>query len=153
MIKKIYLATDHAGFEFKEETKQILKNNFAEIEIIDGGAFDYDPDDDYPDFIIPVAKKISQNPNNCRAIIFGGSGQGEAIAANRFANVRAVVYYGYDEDILRLSRDHNDANILSLGARFIKKENLEKILNIWLFQEFSEKSRHQRRIAKLENTK
>jgi ribose 5-phosphate isomerase B len=129
MLKKIYLASDHAGFEHKEETRSILKNIFPEIEVIDCGPENYNPDDDYPDFIKKAAEKISKEPQN-KAIIFGGSGQGEAIVANRFSNVRAVVYYGFENEILKLSREHNDANILSIGARFVERKYLENILNI-----------------------
>ncbi len=128
--KKIYLASDHAGFEHKEEAREILENLYPEIEVIDCGPTEYNPDDDYPDFISRAALGVSENPENSKGIIFGGSGQGEAMVANRFKNVRATVYYGHDTEILKLSREHNDANILSIGARFVEKYYLEEILNI-----------------------
>ncbi len=122
-MKKILLATDHAGFSFKEKTKEILKSKKYEFE--DMGAFEYNKDDDYPDFISKAAHKVSLHPDKYIAIIFGGSGQGEAIVANRFKNVRAIVYYGGNTDILELSKKHNDANVLSIGARFVYPEDLE----------------------------
>jgi len=147
-MKKILLATDHAGFEIKEKTIEILKNNNLEFE--DFGAFEYNLDDDYPDFISQVAEKISGNSNEYLGIIFGGSGQGEAITANRFKNIRAIVYYGFEKEILKLSKDHNNANVLSIGARFIKEEDLEDIILTWINEKFSKKERHQRRIEKIE---
>lgn len=149
----IYLATDHAGFEYKEKVKEILENKFSDtFDIIDCGAKTYDSADDYPDFISLAAEKVSKNKNSL-GIIFGGSGQGEAIVANRYKNVRATVYYGGQSEILKLSKEHNNANILSLGARFIKEHELEEILTIWLHGKFSEEERHIRRIKKIESTK
>jgi len=143
---KIVLATDHAGFELKEKIKQYLINN--NIEVKDFGAFVYDKNDDYPDFIFPAAKYVSDN-SNVKGIIFGGSGQGEAISANRILGVRAAVYYGSKNEIIDLSRQHNDANILSMGARFISKEEAIEAINSWLKIEF-EGGRHKRRIEKLD---
>lgn len=147
--KKIYLATDHAGFEYKEKVKEILKNKFSKnYEIFDCGAENFNINDDYPDFISIAAKKVSENYENSLGIILGGSGQGEAMVANRYKNVRATVFYGGDMEILKLSKNHNNANILSIGARFINQDNLEKIISTWLEEKFSEKERHQRRINK-----
>lgn len=146
-MKIIFLAADHAGFELKEEIKKFLFEENYKVE--DRGAFELNPDDDYPDFIAPVAKAVSENPENARGIILGGSGQGEAICANRFKNVRAAVFYGGPEEIIKLSREHNDANILSLGARFLKKEEALKAVKIWLQAPFSGDERHIRRIKKL----
>ena len=127
MNKKIFLATDHAGFEHKQEVKNILEKEFSKnFEIIDCGSFEYKASDDYPDFIKKAAQKVSENPKENIAIIFGGSGQGEAMVANRFENVRATVFYGGSFEILELSKKHNNANILSIGARFTKKEGLKK---------------------------
>ena len=152
--KIIYLATDHAGFEHKEKVKEILENKFSNnFDFSDCGAKEYNPADDYPDFISIAAEKVSKNPENSLAIIFGGSGQGEAMVANRYKNVRATVYYGGEKEILRLSKKHNNANILSLGARFIKEYELEEILTIWLNEKFSEEKRHIRRIEKIDKLK
>ena len=143
---KIYIATDHAGFKLKNYLKEKIYEKGYDIE--DCGAFKFDPLDDYPDFIIPAARKIS-NDSNAMGIIIGGSGQGEAIAANRIRGIRAIVYYDGPIDIIKLSRLHNDANILSLGARFITSEKAIEVINIWLDTSF-EGDRHNRRIKKLD---
>ncbi|MBI1971365.1 MAG: RpiB/LacA/LacB family sugar-phosphate isomerase, partial [Candidatus Wildermuthbacteria bacterium] len=138
----IYIAADHAGFELKEEIKKYLIEQNKEFE--DLGAFELDKDDDYPDFIAPVAKKVAENPGQNRGIVFGGSGQGEAIVSNRFKGVRAAVYYGGNPGIVKLSRQHNDANVLSLGARFLTKEQALEAVELWLSASF-EGGRHARR--------
>ena len=144
---KIFLGADHAGFELKEEVKKYLINSGFEVQ--DKGAYSYNKDDDYPDFVIPVAKKVSESPNHI-GIIFGASGQGEAIAANRIKGVRAVIYYGGSIKIVKLSRTHNYANILSLGAKFVNKKESIKAVRIWLKTRFSNKPRHIRRIKKID---
>ncbi len=141
----IYLASDHAGFELKEKVKQFLKEHGHYAE--DLGAFAFKQDDDYPDWIKPAAEKISKSPGD-RAIIFGGSGQGEAMVANRFKHVRATVLYKFDKDIVTLSREHNDANVLSLGARFLSEKDALRAVKLWLATDFSGEERHKRRIAK-----
>ena len=143
---KIYIAADHAGFNLKNYLKKQLLADGYDIE--DCGAFDFDPLDDYPDFIIPAAEKVANQPNS-KGIIIGGSGQGEAMAANRIQGVRATVYYDGPIDIIKLSRLHNNANILSLGARFLSVERATEILNIWLEEKF-EGERHENRINKLD---
>tara|TARA_Y100000389_G_scaffold38242_1_gene32586 strand:- start:9347 stop:9802 length:456 start_codon:yes stop_codon:yes gene_type:complete len=143
----IVLATDHAGFELKEVVKQsLIKLNF---EVKDFGAFEYDASDDYPDFINPAAKFISEN-QGVMGIIFGGSGQGEAMAANRFKGVRAAVFYDGPDEIINLSRLHNNANVLSLGSRFINSDRAIELIERWLDVEF-EGGRHQKRIQKLDS--
>ncbi|MBI2098687.1 MAG: RpiB/LacA/LacB family sugar-phosphate isomerase [Candidatus Wildermuthbacteria bacterium] len=142
----IYLATDHAGFELKEEIKKYLGELGMETE--DMGAFHFDPDDDYPDFVIPAAQKVSENPEENRAIIFGASGQGEAIAANKAQGVRAAVYYGGPLDLVKLSRSHNNANVLSLGAKFLTLEEAKEAVKLWLETGF-DGGRHERRIEKI----
>ena len=104
--------------------------------------------DDYPDFIFPCARAVAADPTS-RGIILGGSGQGEAMAANRVKGVRAAVFYNGPEEIIKLSREHNNANILSLGARFMSKEEIYKMLEIW-FEDPFEGGRHERRIEKLD---
>ena len=143
---KIYLAADHAGFDLKSHLKKQLIADGYNIE--DCGAFEFDPLDDYPDFIIPAAEKVANQPNS-RGIIIGGSGQGEAMAANRIQGARAAVYYDGPVDIIKLSRLHNNSNILSLGARFLLPEKAIAILNIWLKEKF-EGGRHKNRINKLD---
>ena len=143
---KIFLAADHAGFELKE----FLSNHLIQLgyNVEDCGAYEMDSTDDYPDFIIPAARKVASDPDS-RGIIIGGSGQGEAIAANRIKGVRAAVYYDGPIDIVKLSRSHNNANILSLGARFIANEKAVEVVKMWLNEPF-EGGRHQKRIDKLD---
>ncbi|HEY4510028.1 MAG TPA: RpiB/LacA/LacB family sugar-phosphate isomerase [Candidatus Paceibacterota bacterium] len=142
----IYLASDHAGFALKEKIKEYL-GEFG-TEVADKGAFGLDSDDDYPDFVILAAQKVAQDLKNNRGIIFGGSGQGEAIAANKIQGIRAAVYYGGALDIVKLSRTHNNANILSLGARFLTPDQAKEAVRLWLETPF-EGGRHERRIDKI----
>jgi len=148
MISKIYIASDHAGFEYKEMLKPFLRDLGHAVE--DLGPLKMDENDDYPDFISLAAKAVSVNPENSRGVILGGSGQGEAIVANRFPNVRAAVYYGGNTGIVVKSREHNNSNILSLGARFISKEEAQDAVKLWLETEFPQEERHLRRIGKIE---
>lgn len=145
---KVYLASDHAGFELKKTLLNYLSTLDYEIE--DLGPFKLDLKDDYPDFIKPTAIKVSEDLDS-RAIVIGGSGQGEAIVCNRVNGVRAVVYYGGPEEIIKLSKEHNDANILSLGARFLSEDEAIKAVEIWLKTDFSGDSRHVRRIKKIDS--
>ena len=161
---KIVLATDHAGFELKEVLKPYLVELGYEVE--DKGAYELDPADDYPDFISLAAKAVSEDPENTRGIVVGGSGQAEAMTANRFSNVRAALFYGpmlpqsavdvtgkMSEDpfeFLKLSREHNDSNILSLGARFLTEEQAKYAVKLWLETKFSGAERHARRHKKIE---
>ena len=142
----IHLATDHAGLELKNAIKDYLIGKGHEV--TDHGAHEYDAQDDYPDFNFPCARAVAANSEN-RGIILGGSGQGEAMAANRIKGVRAAVYYGSEREIARLSREHNNANVLSLGARFISEQEIYDIIETWLDEPF-EGGRHQRRIDKLD---
>ena len=144
---KLYIGTDHAGFELKEALVAFLRAEGHEVE--DFGAHSLDALDDYPDFIRPVAEAVAQD-KHARGIILGGSGQGEAMCANRVKGARAVVYYGGAVDIVLLSREHNDANILSLGARFIEGEEAKEVVKLWLATPFSGAEKHARRIKKLD---
>jgi ribose 5-phosphate isomerase B len=141
---KIHLATDHAGFEHKESLKAYLLSKGYEV--IDHGAKELNEGDDYPGFISSAAKAVIADAES-KAIVFGGSGEGEAMVANRFKGVRAAVYYGGNKDILIFSRAHNDANVLSLGARFLVEEEVNEAADIWLQTEFSGDERHVRRLA------
>jgi ribose 5-phosphate isomerase B len=146
---KIFIASDHAGFELKKFLVEHL--SLASHEIKDLGAKEFKQDDDYPDFISLVAKEISRDPSGAKGIVIGGSGQGEAICANKFYGIRAAVYYGGNMDIVKLSREHNDANVLSLGARFLAHADALNAVNLWLKTPFSGDERHKRRIQKLFN--
>ena len=146
MNKTIVLATDHAGFELKEHVKRFLIKKGYDIK--DFGALEYDGLDDYPDFILPAAKYISEH--KLIGIIFGGSGLGEAMAANRIKGIRAAVFYNGPNEIVELSRLHNNANILSIGARFVSNQEVEKVIELWLSTNFEE-GRHEKRINKLDS--
>jgi ribose 5-phosphate isomerase B len=143
---KIHLAADHAGFEYKEAVKQHLVEQG--VEVIDHGAVSVDPTDDYPDFMGPAAQAVALSNGEDVGIIFGGSGQGEAMVANRVRGVRAVVYYGGPTDILTLARAENNANILSLGARFLTLDQILEAIAIWSEIPFANDSRDIRRLSK-----
>ena len=145
---KIFLGTDHAGFELKEAVKKWLKG--LGYDVSDEGAFDFNESDDYPDFISIVAKQVASNPALHRGLIFGGSGQGEAMVANRYPGVRATVYYGPPDKIIILSRQHNDANVLSIGARFVPEAEAIAAIKLWLETAFPGDTRHARRLAKID---
>ncbi|TSC56273.1 MAG: ribose 5-phosphate isomerase B [Parcubacteria group bacterium Greene0714_21] len=143
----IYLGADHAGFGLKEEIKKYLKEQRKEVE--DLGVFELNADDDYPDFIAPVAKKVAENLEQNKGIVLGGSGQGEAIVANKVKGIRAAVYYGGPLEIVELSRQHNNANILSLGARFLTADQAKEAALAFLETAF-DGGRHKRRIEKID---
>lgn len=160
---KIAVTTDHAGFD----AIQTLKGYLAELghEVVDYGPKQFDADDDYPDFIFPAAHAVA-NGEVERAIIMGGSGNGEAMAANRVKGVRAALFYapaiakepidaeGHMSDdpyeIVRLARDHNDSNVLSLSGRFLTIDEMKTAIKIWLDTPFNGIERHARRIRKLD---
>jgi ribose 5-phosphate isomerase B len=159
---KIYIASDHTGLEIKKE----LINYFTELghTLEDKGPSSYNQDDDYPDFIRPVAEAVAGKAGSF-GIILGGSGQGEAMCANRVPGARAAVFYseavaegevsadgGKSADpyeIVKLAREHNDANILSLSTRFLSIDQIKFAIELFLATEFSGEERHIRRIKKL----
>ncbi len=149
---KIYLAADHAGFDLKERVKIYLQTMNYEIE--DFGALDLKPEDDYPDFIFPAMKALSidlKNGKDGRGIIFGGSGQGEAMIANRFPAIRAVVCDDSSDLTAKAKvwREHNNSNVLSFGARFIDEKYALDAVKIWLETNFLAEMRHLRRLTKI----
>lgn len=144
---KVFLASDHAGFELKEALIPFLQERGYEVS--DLGPPTLDLDDDYPDYLMMLARHVVDEKWSF-GIGIGGSGQGEAIAANRIKGARAVVYYGGPKEIIILSRQHNDANILSLGARFISNDEAKEAVLLWLQTQFSGDERHTRRIGKLD---
>jgi len=150
MYSTIYFATDHAGFELKNTLRAYVQDELG-YEVVDCGALVYDEEDDFTDFIAKAAREVSANPRSARAIILGGSGQGEAMLANRFHDVRAVVYYGGAPDIVRLSREHNDANVLSLGARFLTVEEAKEAVAVWLSTEHTPIEKYDRRIEEIDD--
>lgn len=165
-MSKVYFASDHAGFALKQALIEHIRT--LGYDIVDMGATTLDPEDDYPDFMTPLAQKVVEEnarvADSARGIILGGSGQGEAMCANRIPGVRAAVFYGprsvtgtldieggHSEDgydAVRLPRRHNDANVLSIGARFVSGEEADEAVRIFLETPFSDSSRHARRLAK-----
>ena len=140
---KIVIASDHAGFEYKEALRARLAE--AGYDVRDFGAFSHEPVD-YPDFVRPAALAVAAGEFE-RGIVLGGSGNGEAIAANRVRGVRCAIAWSIES--ARLSRRHNDANILSLGQRMISLEQAFSIVAIWLSTPF-EGGRHAERIRKID---
>ena len=145
-MKTIYLASDHAGFELKEALAYFLTERGYVVQ--DLGPVTFDKDDDYPLTIGPLVRAVADD-KEALGIALGMSGQGEAMVANRSPGVRAAVYYGGASEILKLSREHNNANVLSLGAKFISQEEAKSAVLLWLQTEFAGEERHARRIAEL----
>ncbi len=159
----IYFASDHAGFDLKNELLAFVRDDLR-FDVHDCGAYVSDPNDDYPGIIAAAAQSVSRDVAKgieSRAIIFGASGQGEAIVANRFSRVRAVVYYGptgnqvdasgKELDMIASTRMHNDANILSIGAKFVSNSDAKHVVHAWLSTPFSNEDRHLRRIGEIES--
>ena len=139
---KISLGTDHAGFRYKEKVKAFLTELGHEVK--DFGTFS-EESVDYPVFIRPAAEAVARGECD-RGIVFGGSGNGEAMVANKVHGVRCALCW--NEEVARLSRLHNDANVLSLGQRVIAEDLVLKILRVWLDTPF-EGGRHQKRVEQL----
>jgi ribose 5-phosphate isomerase B len=148
---KIYVATDHAGFQLKEEVKAHLKEKGDEV--YDCGASTLEAGDDYPKYMALVGEHVQKDSMHepSFGIIFGGSGQGEAIVANRFRHVRAIVYAGGDMELVKLGREHNDANVLSIGARFVTTDQALQAIETFLSTSFSHEERHADRIIQIED--
>jgi ribose 5-phosphate isomerase B len=162
---KIFIASDHAGFDLKNA----LLPYISELghESVDMGAYEMEPMDDYPEFVQPCAQRVAETADSI-GIVIGGSGQGEAMVSNRVRGVRAVVFYGTvvpkgaidvngntDKDpyiIVRLARIHNDANVISFGARFITEQQAKEALSAFLSTPFSGDARHKRRISEFNNS-
>lgn len=141
---KVFIGADHGGFELKEKLKVFVSNLGFDIE--DLGAFRLNPEDDYPDFIIPTVRKVSQNPNSL-GIVIGRSGNGEAIAANKVKGIRAAVCL--TSEMARKAKKDNDANVLSLGADYIDGQTVQEVVKTFLETKFSDEERHLRRIEKI----
>ncbi|MDO8503903.1 MAG: ribose-5-phosphate isomerase [bacterium] len=141
---KIYIGADHGGYQLKEELKAFLAQKGYEVE--DLGAKTLDPQDDYPDFVIPTAREVAQNLGSF-GIVLGRSGNGEAIAANKVEGIRAALCLS--EEMAKKAREHNDANVLSLGGDFVDSDTAKKIVETFLNTPFSNEERHVRRIKKI----
>jgi ribose 5-phosphate isomerase B len=143
---KIYLGSDHGGFNLKEKVKEYLKSQGYEV--VDRGAFQLDKDDDYPNFIFSAAQSVAEDPKSL-GIIFGKSGNGEIIAANKVKGVRAALCL--NREMAALAREHNHANILSLGAEFVKMDDVNAIVDTFLTTDWSNAERHARRVKMIED--
>jgi ribose 5-phosphate isomerase B len=141
---RVFLGCDHAGFELKEHLVSWLKANGHEP--VDCGAFAYDAVDDYPPFVLAAAERTVAEPGTL-AIVLGGSGNGEAIAANKVKGARAALVWS--EDTARLAREHNDANVISLGARQHDADTATEFVRLFLETPYSKEQRHTRRIEML----
>lgn len=140
----IYIGADHAGHSLKEKIKKYLVDLGSDLE--DLGAKRLDPRDDYPDFALAVAKKVSKNPRN-RGIIICGTGLGSCIAANKVKGIRATS--AWNEETARQAREHLDANVLCFGGKTHIVKEAKKIVKVWLETKFSGEKRHRRRINKI----
>lgn len=146
-MRKVIIGSDHAGFKYKEAIKKVLEEEGYEV--VDKGALTYEELDDYPDCIHPVAEAVADDPENRVGIVLGGSGQGEAIVANKVKGIRAAI--GFSKFVVQASREHNNANILSLGERTITEEEAIQFVLLFLNTPFSGDERHVRRIDKIKN--
>lgn len=141
---RVHLGSDHAGFELKAQLSDWLTAQGHEV--VDHGAAGYDPDDDYPPFCLAAGAGVVGDPGSL-GIVLGGSGNGEQIAANKVEGVRAAL--AWNEESAALAREHNDANVLSLGARMLTSDQAQRFVEVFLTTAFSGESRHQRRIEML----
>ncbi|MFL1381098.1 MULTISPECIES: ribose-5-phosphate isomerase [unclassified Nocardiopsis] len=141
---RVYLGSDHAGYELKEHLVSWLKERGHEV--VDAGPFVYDAVDDYPPFVLRAAQGVAADPG-ALGVVIGGSGNGEQIAANKVAGVRAAL--AWSEDTARLAREHNDANVLGIGGRMHTLEEATRFVEVFLETPYSDEDRHTRRIAML----
>jgi ribose 5-phosphate isomerase B len=159
---KVYFAADHAGFEMKNALVTFVRS--LGHEAIDYGADAFDANDDYPPIIARAGKALSEDAKkgeDSRAIVLGGSGQGEAVVMNRFKGVRCALFHGgsmtqtdmsgHTFDMLVSTRVHNNSNALSLAARFLSQEEAQKAVESWLSTPFSGEERHVRRIKQIDD--
>ena len=142
MQQKIFLGSDHAGFKLKGEIKKFLDKQKIQYE--DVGVFSDEPSD-YPDIAYKLARKVSET--NSKGILMCGTGIGESIVANKIKGVRAANCF--NEYTAQKSREHNDSNVLCLGARVLSADDSKKIIKTWLETEFSNEERHKRRLSKI----
>ncbi len=141
---RVYIGADHAGYELKNHLVSWLKEQNHEV--IDCGPFVYDAEDDYPAFVLRAAQGVAGDPGSL-GVVLGGSGNGEQIAANKVRGIRAAL--AWNDDTARLAREHNDANVISLGGRMHPVEDAVRFVEIFLSTPFSGAERHARRIGQL----
>ena len=138
---RVHIGGDHAAFELHQELLTFLADEGHEV--TDHGPFEYDAVDDYPVFVIRAAQAVSADPGS-RGIVLGGSGNGEQMAANKVAGIRAALCY--NAELAKLAREHNDAQILSMGGRMQSVEESKEMVRVFLATDFTGEERHQRRI-------
>lgn len=138
---RVHIASDHAGYELKAIAITHLENNGHEV--IDHGALTYEPQDDYPSFCFEAAQATVNDPGSL-GIVIGGSGNGEQIAANKVRGARAAL--AWNLQTARLAREHNNANVVGIGARMHTTEEALEIIDAFLAEPYSNEPRHQRRI-------
>lgn len=138
---RIHIGTDHAGFETKEYLVEQLEERGYDV--VDHGAFEYDSADDYPVFCIEAAEAVADEPGTL-GIVIGGSGNGEQIAANKVEGIRAIL--AWNNETASLGREHNNANVISVGARQHSNDEVLEMVLIFLETPFSASERHERRI-------
>jgi ribose 5-phosphate isomerase B len=149
---KLYFAGDHAGFEMKGQLMEFVRSLGHDVE--DLGPLEPKPGDDYSDYVIPLAKRVAVSTRSdlveTRGIVVAGSGQGEIIAMNRVKGARAALLAPGPQmlPLIQASRDHNDSNILSIGARFCTLNEAREGIKVWLETPFSNAERHIRRLKK-----
>jgi ribose 5-phosphate isomerase B len=141
---RVYLASDHAGFDLKNFIMGRLAGQGYQT--VDVGAHRFDSDDDYPPFCIEAGRRVVADPGSL-GVVIGGSGNGEQIAANKVAGVRAAL--AWNEETARLAREHNDANVIAVGARMHDELTAAMLVELFLTTGFSAAERHVRRIAEL----
>ena len=145
---RIHIATDHAGLDFSKDLQAHLQA--AGHEVVDHGPKSFDPIDDYPSFCINAARAVVRDQAagvECLGVIFGGSGNGEQMAANKVLGARAALVWSHDTALL--ARQHNDANLISIGARQHTVEEATAFIDAFIAEPFSGEERHVRRIAQL----
>jgi len=141
---RVYLGSDHAGYELKTHLLSQLGGHGYEL--VDVGPFDYDPEDDYPAYCIATGLKVVADAGSL-GVVIGGSGNGEQIAANKVAGVRAAL--AWNTETAQLAREHNDANVVAIGARQHTLEEATGLVGVFLATAFSGNPRHARRIEKV----
>ena len=144
------MASDHAGFSYKNIIKQLLVEK--KYEVVDFGGDIFDPVDDYPDFLHKAGRALSLNHEIALSIVFGGSGVGESVLMNRYHHVRCLPVFINDTEILRESSGHDNVNSIAIGSRFVDKESLLNIVNSFLEYKTVEEDKYLRRIKKIEET-
>ncbi|WP_433363644.1 ribose-5-phosphate isomerase [Streptosporangium sp. CA-115845] len=141
---RVYIGADHAGYELKNHIVSWLEENGHDV--VDCGPFVYDAEDDYPPFVLRAAQGVVDDPGSL-GVVIGGSGNGEQIAANKVRGIRAAL--AWSEETARLAREHNNANVVSVGARMHPEEEATRFVEVFLDTSYSGAERHNRRIAQL----